>query len=161
MSPPLIKCTYEGQRAALERVQNIDCPKKRRMKIQCFSASENYWPTIPSPSLQSQKNNQRKYSLGHILQQACEDPEVEAWICVVPWVVPKWVTGKAVPHELLLCFVELLFWQRCLRSDGPSSCAWRAEPLLVCFVLTKRPEGCLSPAESCVFQANRKEEAHS
>lgn len=44
---------------------------------------------------------------------------------------------------------------------GLSSCPGRAGPLLVCFVFTKRPECCLSPADSCVSQPDRKEEAHS
>lgn len=137
----------------------IYCPQKRRMKIHITLPLRNIDPEFLHPSNPRRIDNQRKYSMGQICNK---HRRPGGWSLNVCHCVPKWVTGKAaVPHKLLLCFVELLFWQRFLRSKGPSSCAWRAEPLLMCFVLTKRPEGCLSPAESCVFQADRKEEAHS
>lgn len=62
----------------------------------------------------------------------------------------KWVTGKAVPHKLLLCFVELLFWQRFLRSKGRVPVA-EGRAFMMCFVFNEEARGLLiSSRELCI-----------
>lgn len=89
---------------------------------------------------------------------------------VVVWFL-KWVAGKPVTRRKGMslvyisqsCFFGRVFWgaQQGSGSEGLRSRPWRVAPLL-CEFFNEAAKGLLiSSADSCVFQHDRKEEAHS
>lgn len=134
----------------LGRVQNTDCLKKpRRAKIQFLCLWGIWTPSPvsipPVPEEKIIRGNAASISVpwGWCRKVGCS--------CVVCEMGDREGCNRTRRHEPALHFAELRFWQRPLRGPrkGMEVTGW--DPVLegsslcsVCFVLMKRPEGCLS-----------------